>query len=337
MSKILITGSAGFIGYHLVKSLINENNVIYGIDNLNKYYSVNLKYDRLKDCGIDTSNLIYNTEIKSSYYKNYFFTKLDVEDKISVIEFFKNKKIDIVIHLAAQAGVRYSITNPNSYISTNIVGFYNILEACRNFKINKLLFASSSSVYGLSKNKILGENDITDFPISLYAATKKSNEILAYSYSHLYNLDIVGLRFFTVYGPWGRPDMAPFIFADSIINNNPINVFNSGNLFRDFTYIDDIINGINKILNSSIKQNYKIYNIGNGSPVKLLDFINLFEDYFNKVSIKNMCTMQPGDVISTFADINNLVIDTGFKPSIPINDGVKLFLDWYVDYYKIVY
>lgn len=334
MKKILITGSAGFIGYHLVKSLVCENVILYGVDNLNDYYSTRLKFNRLLECGIQEPNISYNTEIQSKKYNNYFFTMLDIEDSDNLFDFFKNHQLDVVINLAAQAGVRYSITNPGKYINTNIFGFYNILEACRNFNIRRLLFASSSSVYGISNKSVLRENDYTDSPVSLYAATKKSNEVLAYSYSHLYDIEIIGLRFFTVYGPWGRPDMAPFIFADAIINDKPINVFNNGDLSRDFTYIDDIISGIVNILLSKAIIKYKIYNIGNGKPTNLLEFINLFEVYFNKPSIKNMCTMQPGDVLSTFADINNLKLDTAFRPKIDISTGVKLFLNWYVDYTK---
>ena len=273
--KILVTGAAGFIGYHLCKSLISEKYQIVGLDSINDYYDINLKFDRLISLGIKKEqSKVYN---KKTSYDNFEFIRLDLEDKKALNDLFENEKFDVVSNLAAQAGVRYSLTNPDSYINSNIVGFLNILEACRNFKINHLIYASSSSVYGKNKKIPFSTLDNVDYPISLYAATKKSNELMAHTYSHLFGLKTTGLRFFTVYGPWGRPDMALFLFTDAIHKNKPIDVYNYGKMQRDFTYVDDIINGINKIIFTNTSYLYKVYNIGNNKSIHLTHFIDIIE------------------------------------------------------------
>ena len=333
---ILVTGSAGFIGFHLSKKLIKENFKVIGLDNINDYYDVSLKYARLNELGITKSKAnIYNKICISKKYRNNFsFIKLNIEDRTNLPLFFKNNKIDIVCHLAAQAGVRYSIKNPEVYIDSNIVGFQNIIECCRNFKMPKLVFASSSSVYGNNEIVPYNEEQNVDNPISLYAATKKSNELIAHTYSHLYNIQTIGLRFFTVYGPWGRPDMAPFLFMDAILHNKQINVFNNGELSRDFTYIDDIINGVYLTIINTIPYKNKIYNIGNGSPVNLLDFISILEDSIGIKSIKNFVGMQKGDVYKTWADTKSLQNDFGYVSSVSLKKGISIFTDWYKKYYK---
>ncbi|MFA7288382.1 MAG: NAD-dependent epimerase/dehydratase family protein [Melioribacteraceae bacterium] len=331
--KILITGAAGFIGFHTVLRYIKEGNEIIGADNINDYYDTSLKFDRLEACGIDKSNIYYNKIAISEKWSNYRFIKLSIEDSENISKLFQCEKFDLVIHLAAQAGVRYSLKNPESYIKSNIVGFFNILEACRQYSVNNLLYASSSSVYGLS-GKLLSINDRTDSPISLYAATKKSNELMAHSYSHLYNIKTIGLRFFTVYGPWGRPDMAPFIFTDAILNDKPIKVFNNGAMQRDFTFIADIVEGIFLISKSNLNKQYNIFNIGNNATVNLLDFIIHLENGIGKKANKIMKDIQPGDVISTWADTKELTACTGYHSKTSIEEGVKLLLDWYKDYYK---
>ncbi len=332
--KILITGAAGFIGFHTVQRFINEGYEILGADNINDYYDTNLKYDRLKASGIDKLKIKHNAIIKSERWSNYSFIKIDIEEKENVFKIFKEEAFDMIIHLAAQAGVRYSIQHPDSYIKSNIVGFFNILEACRHFSVNNLLYASSSSVYGLSNQK-LGIDDKVDSPISLYAATKKSNELMAHVYSHLYGITTTGLRFFTVYGPWGRPDMAPFIFADAIFNNKTIKVFNHGKMKRDFTFIDDIVEGIFAISKTKLKKQYNIFNIGNNSPVNLLDFISCLEKEIGKKANTEMRDIQPGDVVSTWADTKELVACTGYQPKTSIDEGVKQLLIWYKNYYKL--
>jgi len=332
--KILITGSAGFIGFHTVKKYAESGYDIVGLDNINNYYATSLKYDRLNESGIDSGKILYNEVVASTVWNNYRFVQLNLEDTENVNALFKAEQFDLVIHLAAQAGVRYSLENPNSYIQSNIVGFTNILESCRHNKIATLIYASSSSVYGLSEKPLLSTDDIVDKPVSLYAATKKSNELMAHVYSHLYGITTIGLRLFTVYGPWGRPDMAPFIFADAISNNKPMRVFNHGNMQRDFTYVDDIVDGIYSVSKNAWSNKYNILNIGNNSPIKLIDFIGCLETELGKFSIKEFCEMQPGDVIATWADTTELVKATGYTPKTDIREGVKKFVKWYTAYYK---
>ena len=338
--KVLVTGAAGFIGYHLCINLLNANHSVVGLDNLNDYYDPNLKLARLKQLGIQeqclSENVLYSSSLPN---KNFKFIKLNIEDREHLPVLFENEKFDVVVNLAAQAGVRYSIENPFVYAESNVMGFLNILECCRNNNIEKLIFASSSSVYGLNEKIPFSTNDNVDHPISLYAATKKSNELMAHTYSHLYGIKTIGLRFFTVYGPWGRPDMAMFLFTDAVLNNKPIKVFNNGNLSRDFTYVDDIINGIISIINKfdSINfedSNYKIYNIGNNKPVKLLEFITEIEKTTGITAQKEMMPMQAGDVESTWADIDNLIADFDYEPKTNISEGVASFIEWYKEYYK---
>lgn len=323
--KYLVTGASGFIGFHLSQKLLEQKeNVVIGIDNMNNYYDIKLKEDRLK---ILEKN------------KNYKFYREDISNKEKILEIFKKEQPDYVVNLAAQAGVRYSIDHPDCYIESNLVGFFNILEACRKFPIRKLLFASSSSVYGANKKVPFRTEDKVDTPVSLYAATKKSNELMAYAYSNLYKIPVVGLRFFTVYGPFGRPDMAYFSFTRDIIENKTIKVFNHGDMFRDFTYIDDIISGIIALMPLDVKEDgnkvrYKVYNIGNNKPIKIMDFIEIIEKNVGKVANKEFLPMQDGDVYKTYACIDELVKDTGFSPSTPIEVGLKKFVDWYQEYYK---
>ena len=335
--KVLVTGAAGFIGFHLIKALLkielpNENYFIVGVDNINDYYDVDLKKARLKILSEITDPEVFT------------FIKLDLADREAMSELFSTYQFDIVINLGAQAGVRYSIENPNAYIDSNVVGFVNILEGCRHHDIKHLIYASSSSVYGMNIKQPFTTSDCVDFPISLYAATKKSNELMAHSYSHLYNIPTTGLRFFTVYGPYGRPDMAYFSFTKKILAGEPINVFNNGDMQRDFTYIDDIVNGIIRIINKAPSPQhstittaaapYKIYNIGNNQPVTLRRFITAIEDACGKKAQENLLPMQAGDVPITYADIDELVEDIGFKPETSIEEGIKQFVDWYKVYYS---
>ncbi|MGP5645266.1 NAD-dependent epimerase [Psychrobacter celer] len=335
--KILVTGAAGFIGFHLIKALLkielpNEKYFIVGVDNINDYYDVDLKKARLK-----ILSEISDPEV-------FTFIKLDLADREAMAELFSTYQFDIVINLGAQAGVRYSIENPNAYIDSNVVGFVNILEGCRHHDIKHLIYASSSSVYGMNIKQPFTTTDCVDFPISLYAATKKSNELMAHSYSHLYNIPTTGLRFFTVYGPYGRPDMAYFSFTKKILAGKPINVFNNGDMQRDFTYIDDIVNGIIRIINKAPSPQhstittaaapYKIYNIGNNQPVTLRRFITAIEDACGKKAQENLLPMQAGDVPITYADIDELVEDIGFKPETSIEDGISNFVNWYTAYYQ---
>lgn len=336
MEKILVTGSSGFIGFHLSKRLLAEDFEVFGIDNMNDYYDVRLKEKRLE--------ILKENE-------NFKFLKIDLKDKESIDKLFAVNDFDYVINLAAQAGVRYSITNPYAYIDSNLIGFINILEACRNSKsIKHLLYASSSSVYGGNSIIPFSAKHNVDHPVSLYAATKKSNELMAHTYSHLYNIPTTGLRFFTVYGPWGRPDMAYFSFTTKILKNEAINVFNDGKMERDFTYIDDIIVGILKLVKKVPRQNiawneesgidssfapYKIYNIGNNNPVKLEDFISTLEKHIGKKAVKNYMDMQAGDVVRTFADVSELESDIDFKPNTSIDEGLSKFVEWYKSYYSI--
>ncbi|MBS1495150.1 MAG: GDP-mannose 4,6-dehydratase [Bacteroidetes bacterium] len=331
--KILITGTAGFIGFHLVKLLSEQDVTITGLDNINGYYDTQLKIDRLSETGIDINDS--SETIQSTKYKNYRFLKLDVTDTEKISKLFKEEKFDTVVHLAAQAGVRYSITNPEIYVHSNIIGFLNILECCKNNDVRHLIYASSSSVYGNNEKVPFSETDSVDFPVSMYAATKKSNELMAHTYNHVHKLPSTGLRFFTVYGPWGRPDMAPYLFTKSIMDEIPIKVFNNGDLYRDFTYIDDIVCGIQKVvLAGPNSQGYAVYNIGNNKPVHLLEFINVIEKFTGKTAVKKWLPMQPGDVYKTYADISALSEAVGYKPEIDIDEGIEKYVKWFKEYYK---
>ena len=347
--KILITGTAGFIGYHFAEKALQRGDEILGLDNINDYYDTNLKLGRLKKSGISLDDIHYGKITQSKKHVNYSFIKLDLEDKESILKLFQENKFDMVCNLAAQPGVRHSLKNPYSYINSNIVGFMTILEACRHSDIKHLVYASSSSVYGLNQTLPFSTHHNIDHPISLYAATKKSNELMAHSYSHLYNLPVTGLRFFTVYGPWGRPDMAPMLFTKSILEGKPIKVFNQGKMKRDFTYIDDITYGILRTLDQTPKCNpewdgknpdpssspapYKIYNIGNNKPVSLIEFINTIEQELGMKAEKIMMPPQPGDLIETRADISDFIKDTHYSPQTPLKNGINKFVDWYKKYY----
>ncbi|GAB6074874.1 NAD-dependent epimerase [Nautilia lithotrophica] len=346
--KILITGTAGFIGFHLAKRLLERGDEVVGLDNINDYYDVNLKYGRLAETGIEKEKIEYGKLITSNKYPNYKFIKLNLEDKNAIDKLFKEEKFDKVCHLAAQAGVRYSLENPDAYIQSNIVGHMNILEAVRHNGVKALSYASSSSVYGLNKKQPFSTDDNVDHPISLYAATKKADELMSHTYSYLYNIPTTGLRFFTVYGPWGRPDMALFKFVKNILEDKPIDVYNYGKMSRDFTYIDDIVEGIVRVIDNPPKGNlnwdgrssesvapYKVYNIGNGSPVKLMDFIEAIEETLGKKAKKNLLPMQPGDVPSTYADTTDLEKDLGYKPYTDVKEGIKKFVEWYKEFYNL--
>ncbi|WP_339624133.1 NAD-dependent epimerase [uncultured Winogradskyella sp.] len=338
--KILVTGAAGFIGYFTAKILTEKGHTVVGLDNINDYYDVNLKYGRLQELGIAKTDAEPFNSLCKSKSSNFSFIRMNLEDRENLPELFEAEQFDIVCNLAAQAGVRYSLENPETYIDSNLVGFLNILECCRNYTIKHLVYASSSSVYGLNKKIPFATDDNVDHPISLYAATKKSNELMAHTYSHLFKIPTTGLRFFTVYGPWGRPDMAMFLFTDAIVNNRPIKVFNHGNMERDFTYVDDIVEGVVRIIEKSaedrIKTNalYKVYNIGNNNSVKLLDFIKEIESNLSKTATKTLLPMQPGDVVRTWADVDELIKDYDYSPNTSIQEGVKHFIDWYKNYYK---
>jgi len=332
--KILITGAAGFIGFYAVKAFLERGCTVVGIDNLSDYYNVNLKFGRLAECGIDTNSLSENERIESGTTKHYFFQKADLTDYSMLENLFSRENFDYVIHLAAQPGVRYSLRNPHTYIQSNVVGFMNILECCRHYKVKHLVYASSSSVYGMSSKTPFNEDDKTDHPISIYAATKKSNELMAHTYSHLFQLPTTGLRFFTVYGPWGRPDMAPMLFADAIASRTPIKVFNQGDMQRDFTYVKDIVEGIVRILDNIPGRaaqipHYRIFNIGNSKPIKLMDFIWEMEIAFGMKAKLEMHPMQPGDVKVTYADTSKLQRMTGYKPQTTLKEGVGHFVKWY--------
>lgn len=332
--KILVTGAAGFIGFHLSQRLLNRSDEVIGLDNLNNYYDVSLKQARL-------------AQLQSEQL--FTFTQLDLADQEGINNLFTTHQFDVVVNLAAQAGVRYSLQNPHAYINSNILGFTNILEGCRHSQVKHLVFASSSSVYGANTKIPFSVHDNVDHPISLYAASKKANELMAHTYSHLYGLPTTGLRFFTVYGPWGRPDMAYFLFTKAILSGQPIDVFNYGKMKRDFTYIDDIIEGVVRVIDTipqgnphwsgdkpdpgTSKAPYKIYNIGNNNPVELLHFIEVIENCLGMKVQKNMLPLQPGDVTMTYADVDDLIADVGFKPATPIDVGISRFIDWYRDYY----
>lgn len=338
MKQVLVTGAAGFIGYHLCERLIQEGYKVIGLDNINEYYDVNLKFARLSNLGINKSLIFDNELIKSEKHASQFqFIKMNLEDRDRLPDLFKKFTFDIVCNLAAQAGVRYSIENPMAYIDSNIVGFANLLECCRHYKVPKLIYASSSSVYGNSDEVPFKEDQRVDHPISLYAATKKSNELMAYTYSHLYGIETIGLRFFTVYGPWGRPDMAMFLFTDAILKGKPIQVYNNGELWRDFTYIDDIIEGIYYVIKKSQNVNAKnqLFNIGNNKPVNLTDFINEIERLTRKKSKRVLMKMQPGDVLKTWSDIELLNQYSGYYPKTTIDIGIKKFIEWYMEYFDI--
>ncbi|ACB62073.1 NAD-dependent epimerase/dehydratase [Exiguobacterium sibiricum 255-15] len=337
-NKILITGALGFIGFHLSNKLLSMGIEVIGLDNENNYYDVNLKKNRFE-------------KIKSDYKDSFYFYKIDITDREKLNTLFEKHNIEIVINLAAQAGVRYSIENPYAYLDSNLTGFLNILEACRNYPVKHLLYASSSSVYGGNKVAPFSTNHNVDHPVSLYAATKKSNELMAHTYSHLYDIPTTGLRFFTVYGPWGRPDMAYFSFTKDIVEGNPIKVFNHGKMERDFTYIDDIVEGIVKLIPRAPQKNpdwdeskdelgasfapYRVYNIGNNQPVQLMKFINVLEEKIGKEANKKYMEMQPGDVLRTYADVSELERDIDFKPSTSIEEGLGKFVDWYKEYYNV--
>ena len=336
--KILVTGAAGFIGYHLVKTLIEDNHEVIGLDNINDYYSTNLKFDRLNELGIDKDRAKDFLSLSgSNLFKNFKFIRMNLEDRENLPKLFKDEKFDVVCNLAAQAGVRYSIENPETYIDSNIVGFLNILECCRNHNIKKLVYASSSSVYGDNKKTPFEETDNTDKPISLYAASKKSNELMAHNYSHLFKLNTIGLRFFTVYGSWGRPDMAYYLFADAITKDKAIKVFNNGDLSRDFTHIEDIVIGVKSVLltDSSTKKLYELYNIGNNKPVVLTKFIETIEKYLGKKSIKKMLPMQDGDVKKTWASISKITKDYNFQNKVSLDKGIEEFINWYKVYHNV--
>jgi UDP-glucuronate 4-epimerase len=336
MKTILLTGAAGFIGSHLSKRLLKEGYKVIGLDNLNDYYDVNLKYSRLE--------LLKNNE-------NFKFEKVALEDRVRIDNVFLTYKPEIVINLAAQAGVRYSLENPHAYIDANVVGFMNILEGCRHYKVEQLIYASSSSVYGANTSLPFSVHDNIDHPMSLYAATKKTNELMAHTYSQLFDISTTGLRFFTVYGPWGRPDMALFLFTKAILSGEPIKVFNNGNMMRDFTYVDDIVESIYRLTLKKAKPNpnwsgnnpdpgtsyapYKIYNIGNNNPVNLMDFIKEIEEKLGIEAKKEFLPLQAGDVPQTYADVEDLYHDIDFRPKTTIKDGINNFIDWYLNYYKI--
>ena len=352
--KILVTGTAGFIGSHLAIKLLNRGDELVGLDNINDYYDQNVKYGRLQRTGIiknleDGKYIKYNELLLSSTNVNYKFIKLNLEDKDAIMKLFEKERFDAVCNLAAQAGVRYSLTNPDAYMDSNIIGFMNILEACRHNDVKNLSYASSSSVYGLNEELPFSTNHNVDHPISLYAASKKSNELMAHTYSHLFDISTTGLRFFTVYGPWGRPDMALFLFTKAALEGQTIDVFNNGEMLRDFTYIDDIVEGITRVIDNPAKKDqnwngttgevstssapYKIYNIGNNNPVKLMDFITAIENKLGKKIDKNMMPIQAGDVPATFANVQDLIDDLDYKPETPIQEGINNFVDWYLEFF----
>jgi UDP-glucuronate 4-epimerase len=350
-SHVLVTGSAGFIGYHLARRLVGLGYMVTGLDSINKYYDVALKYARLAEAGISRDRIMYNQQVASSNDKGYRFIQLQLEDLDAILELFARNKFDVVVHLAAQAGVRYSLTNPQAYVDCNITGFLSILEACRRHPVKNLIYASSSSVYGLNKKMPFSVDSNVDHPVSLYAASKKSNELMAHTYSHLFGIPSIGLRFFTVYGPWGRPDMALFIFTRAILEGNPIEVYNHGKMERDFTYIDDIIAGIERMIPappgpatgwdpelpdpSVSTAPYRLYNIGNNHPVRLTDFIEAIERALGKKATRKMMPLQPGDVEKTWADVSSLAGDFGYNPSTPVEEGIGHFVAWYRKYYGV--
>ncbi len=335
MMNILVTGSAGFIGFHLSQVLLKEGYAVVGIDNVNDYYDPALKHARLAEL----DSFVKENDCQDRYR----FIKLDLADQGGMAKLFDNSSFDVVVNLAAQAGVRYSIENPMAYVDSNLVGFTNILEGCRKQRVKHLVYASSSSVYGMNSKQPFSTADRVDYPISLYAATKKSNELMAHTYSHLFNLPTTGLRFFTVYGPWGRPDMAYYKFTKAIFDGEPIDVYNNGEMKRDFTYIDDIVEGVFRVIRNipkpyssdatSVSAPYKVYNIGNNEPVTLRRFISAIEDSCGRRANENLLPMQPGDVPTTYADVDELISDVDFKPSTTIESGIGKFVDWYRSYF----
>lgn len=349
MKRILITGTAGFIGFHLASRLVDLGYQVTGLDSINDYYDVELKYARLEQSGIQRDEISYNRIVTSTTKTGYQFVQIQLEDKEALMELFAKRNFQVVVNLAAQAGVRYSLTHPQVYIDSNITGFLNMLEACRHHQVENLIYASSSSVYGLNKKMPFRVNSNVDHPVSLYATSKKSNELMAHTYSHLFGIPTIGLRFFTVYGPWGRPDMALFLFTKAILEGNPIQVYNHGNMERDFTYVDDIVSGIEKMVSkglvgepdwdplrpdpSASSAPYRIYNIGNSSPVKLTSFISAIEKSLGKTAEKVMMPLQPGDVEKTWADVSALTRDYGYSPDTPVEEGIRKFVDWYKSWY----
>lgn len=349
--KVLVTGAAGFIGYHLVKQLLNRGDEVIGLDNINAYYDVGLKYGRLQETGIQQSDVAYNSIVYSSKFPHYQFIQLNLEDRDNLFALFREYQFERVCHLAAQAGVRYSLTHPYTYIDCNIVGFMNMLEACRHFPVEHLTYASSSSVYGLNRQMPFSTHHHVDHPISLYAASKKSNELMAHTYSYLFHIPTTGLRFFTVYGPWGRPDMALFKFTRAILEDQPIEVYNQGDMKRDFTYVDDIVEGVKRVIDQQAEPDalwdaenpdpasssapYRIYNIGNSQPVHLMDFIHSLEKKLGKEARKQFKPLQPGDVPQTWADVSDLVTELDYHPKTPVEEGIAHFVDWYTQFYKV--
>lgn len=335
--KILVSGAAGFIGMHLSLRLVKEGHTVIGIDNINDYYDVDLKYGRLENLGINQKEIEYNKLVHG--VKNFSFKKLDLQDASYLFELFKENKFDIVINLAAQAGVRYSITHPRAYIESNVIGFFNIIEACRAYPVKHLIYASSSSVYGNTLQVPFKESQNTDEPISLYAATKKSNELMAFTYSHLYKIPMTGLRFFTVYGPWGRPDMAYFSFTKNIYEDKPIQLFNAGDLKRDFTYIEDIVEAIKRLLIPETQLSnvppHRIFNIGNGSPEGVIYFVNILQEFIGRKAIIENKPKQPGDVDITYADCSELYTLINFEPNTTLKEGLEEFVSWYKGYNKL--
>ena len=331
--RVLVTGAAGFIGLHLSLALIERGDDVVGVDNLNDYYDPQLKQDRL------------NVILAHARAEHFIFLKEDISDRGAMTRLFDEYSFDVVVNLAAQAGVRFSIENPNVYVDSNLLGFVNILEGCRRSDVSHLLYASSSSVYGMNVKQPFSTDDRVDYPVSLYAATKKSNELMAYTYSHLFSIPTTGLRFFTVYGPYGRPDMAYYKFTKAILEGTPIDVYNNGDMKRDFTYIDDIIEGVVRVINripkststefSSAEAPYSLYNIGNNNPVALGSFIDTIEKACGRLAIRRLLPMQPGDVPVTFANVDELVTNVGFRPATPIDSGISKFVDWYINYTKV--
>lgn len=333
--KVLVTGAAGFIGFHLVNRLAGRGDEVVGIDNINDYYPVSLKYARLKESGIEESEIVQGHIVQSKKYPTYRFVRMDIEDRMRLQQLFSREGFDVVVNLAAQAGVRYSIENPYAYVQSNVVGFLNLLECVRQYPVKHFVYASSSSVYGGNTKVPFSEDDRVDNQVSIYAATKRSNELMANVYHKLYGIKSTGLRFFTVYGPWGRPDMAPMLFAKAILAGEPIKVFNNGNLSRDFTYIDDIIDGVTQVIDKTEERTSaaEIYNIGCGHPVPLMDFIHTLEDALGRKAQMQMLPMQKGDVYTTYADTTKLATYCGYDARFSLKEGIGLFMDWYRRYY----
>lgn len=349
--KVLVTGAAGFIGFYTALKLLQQGHQVVGLDSINDYYDVSLKYGRLKESGIHKDDIEHGDLVQSRHYKDYRFIKLQLEDKVALNTLFDSEQFDAVCNLAAQAGVRYSLENPDAYINANIVGFMNVLEACRHNNVRNLSYASSSSVYGLNERMPFSTSQGTSHPVSLYAATKKSNELMAHTYAHLYGIQCTGLRFFTVYGPWGRPDMAPFIFTKAAFNGGTIKVFNNGKMKRDFTYIDDIVEGVVRVIETPCQPDrewtgrqpnpasssaaYKIYNIGNSQPIELMTFIGAIEQAAGVEIEKDFQPIQPGDVVATYADVCELKQDFAYSPTTSVVDGMQKTVAWYKQFYNV--